>query len=206
MKILLIGPPGSGKGTVGKLLSSKIKLPIISTGQLLRDLPKNAPHYDEIHEVMDEGGLPSNKWVGVVLGDELKKNKYSEGYILDGWCRKAEDLQQFDPNFNLVIYLDISRETSIKRLSSRLVCKKVGHVFNTKYKRPKKEGICDIDGSVLVSREDDELKDIGRRLDIFYSESKQVTDIFKRKGILIKIDAEPLPDKIFKNVVSKLGI
>jgi len=206
MKILLIGPQGSGKGTIGKLLSDKLKIPLVTTGKLLRKLPADYPHYKKIQDDLSKGKLLPTKQVGLILKHELKKKKYDKGLIIDGWCRKLSDLEMFDPDFDLVIYLDISRKTSIKRLTSRRVCEKKEHTYNVIYKPPKKSGVCDIDGSRLMHREDDVEEAINKRLDLFHTRTEKVISHFKKEGTLIKINAEPLPDKIFKNIVSKLGI
>lgn len=205
MKILLIGPPASGKGTLGKILSQEWNLPLINTGKLLREVSENSIWYQPVHDSMNNGLLAPNKIVGGLLKEYIEDSHYEKGYILDGWVRQLDDLESFDPQPDLVIFLNISEEVSKKRILNRRVCEKEGHVYNLISLPPKKEGICDIDGSKLIKREDDSLDVFEKRYEEFVSKTIPVVKYYKEKGKLIEINAEVTPSEVFKLVQAKVN-
>lgn len=206
MKILLIGAPASGKGTIGKLLSERLDLPLVSVGALLRELPYDTPEQIRIHEVIDKGNLAPNDLVAKILEKRLNQADVSNGFVLDGWGRRLSDIQIYDPGFDLVLFLKISEETVIKRISGRRVCPKDGTNFNV-YTNPSKfDGICDICGSVLETRADDTEEIAKERIEIFNLDTLPTINFFKEKGILIEVNGEPLPSEIFSNLSKILNI
>lgn len=206
MKLLLIGPAGSGKGTIGEMLSESSSIPILSVGQMLREIPKNHFWYEQINRQMEKGELVDQANVASLLRDRLSNDDYKNGFILDGWFRSMEDVKFFDPGFDKAVYLDIPKEESIKRLSSRRTCEECGDVYNIYYNPPKVEGKCDECGGKLVQRDDDTSDGINERLDIFEEETKKVINYLKKKEILVEIDGVGTPQEIFERVKKALGI
>jgi len=205
MKLLLIGPPASGKGTIGERLSRQFSIPFISVGALFRELPEGHPLKKRMDEIMESGELLPQDIVAQVLREEVEKESSRSGFIFDGWGRKLEDLKYYDPGFEKVIHLIISPETSIKRIAARITCEKCEAVFNLISVPPKVSGICDFCGGKLIKREDETEEATRRRLEIFSAETKETIDYFREKGNLLEIDGEGSPDEVYAKVVKALG-
>lgn len=204
MKILLIGPQGCGKGTIGSMLSEHLNIPLISVGHILRELPESHPGKKEIQEHMARGELAPQGLVADLLREETSKDFCKNGFILDGWGRTMIDLHFYDPGFDKVILINISPETSVKRISSRRTCEDCGSVFNIISVPPKIEGICDNCGGKLSQREDDTEEAVKRRLEIYNTETSEVIEYFKKEGKLIEIDGEGSPEEVFNLALEAL--
>ena len=203
MKILLMGPQGSGKGTAGEKLSEKLQIPLIGVGQTLRDLPKNTPESKKLQECLDKGDLAPNYLIAEILRKRVALPDCSKGYILDGWGRKMSDIELFDPGFDKVISLILSKKTSLIRISGRRTCDSDGKIYNI-YTLPKKE-LKKCQGK-LVQRSDDTKEAVNKRLNIFYTETKPVIEYFRQKGLLVEVDGEPWPDTVVLNLCYALGL
>ena len=175
MKFLLIGPPASGKGTLGELLSEKLSLPIVSVGEVLRDVPADSPSYQKIHEFMDQGLLVPSDLAAGLLSEELSKEKYSRGFIRDGWMRDVDQQNHFDPNVDFAIYVKVSNETAIKRAQNR-----------------------------TDKREDDADEVVRRRLELFHTDTMPVVESFRAAGKLIEVNGEPSREEVFEEAWSQL--
>ncbi len=206
MKLLMMGPQGSGKGTIGGMLAEYLRIPIISTGQILRDLPPKHPWYKEVHDLMDKGLLVNQAKVATLLQEELQKEKCFHGYIIDGWFRSMIDVNIFEPSLDKAVLLTISPETTVQRLGTRRTCSVCGKIYNTVTVRPQKEGVCDDCGGKLVQREDDTEEAIRKRLEIYNTKTKDVLEYLKRKNILEVIDGEGPPQEVFERVKTHLGL
>lgn len=204
MKILLLGPQGSGKGTIGDLLSKELGLPLISNGEVLRALPVSHPRYQEIHDAMHRGELVPQDFLASMLKERTSKEDCSNGFILDGWGRKDIDLQMFDPGFDEVIYIVLSRETSLRRISGRRICKNDGWTCNIYTLPPHAAEHCDKCDGELIQRDDDTEDAVNKRLDIFYKDTIAVIEDFRAKGKLIEVDGEPLPQEVLVQILQKL--
>lgn len=205
MKILMMGPPGSGKGTVGEKLSRYLTIPIVSVGQLLRTIPDDHIWKKEIAEAHALGKLAPNHLVAALLRDELQKEKYANGYILDGWGRQISDLEVFDPGFDKVILLCIMPATSINRITARRTCSKCGKIYNLVTAPPKTAGICDVCGGKLVQRNDETAEAMQTRLQSYAAQTLPVIEYLKKAGILLEIDGEGSPDEVFNLVSTALS-
>lgn len=196
-----MGPQGSGKGTVGSMLSEHLDFPLISVGQLLRDLPEEHPFYTDIHSAMEAGELAPSKVVASIIKERVSKSDCKEGYILDGWCRRMDQMNYFDPSPNLILVLAISRETSIKRITGRRICTSNGKTYNI-YTLPEQE-LEECTGD-LIQRADDTEEAVKERLNIYYTETKEVIDHYAEKGLVEKVDAEGSPEEVFQNAMAVL--
>lgn len=205
MKLLLIGPPASGKGTIGEKLSKEFHIPLISVGELLRNLSEDNPWKEEIDKLMEAGELAPQDKVAQILKHEASKESAKHGFIFDGWGRELENLQYYDPNFDKVIYLKIPPETSVKRIATRRTCEKCEAVFNLIAVPPKVPGVCDFCGGKLIQREDETEEATRRRLELFNTEAMETIDFYRRNGKLIEIDGEGSPEEVYELVTKALG-
>lgn len=206
MKILLMGPQGCGKGTIGDMLGAKLGYPVISAGQLLREMPESHPRYLEAKALMDQGKLAPFELLADLIIARVSLDDCKSGYILDGWARCMDNLKFFNPGFQKVIYLTISPETTIERLTNRRTCVQCGAIYNIKTVTPKVAGVCDLCGGALAQRDDDKEEAIRARLKIFESETLPVIDYFKKQHVLVEINAEPAPEIVFNSVLKALII
>ncbi len=199
MKIILLGPPGSGKGTVSDSLVKDYKLFHISAGELLREeVQKGTTIGRDIKKFIEKGDLVPNQFVVQMVKLEVEgKNNY----ILDGFPRSVEQAKDIeDLKVEMVLYLAIAEKDVIVRLSERRVCEKGIHGYHLKYLPPKKEGFCDVDGTKLIQRPDDKPIIIKERFKVYNKETAPVVDYYRKKGILFTVDATPAPDKVYEMV------
>lgn len=201
MKIVFIGPPASGKGTQAEMLAKKLKLPLISSGNLFRWQIKNKTELGKkIERVYNQGKLISNKITNTIIEKELKNKK--KGFILDGYPRnlcQANYLRKLT-HLDIVFEIWISSKETLRRLTGRRVCV-CGATYHLIYAPPKKDEICDKCGKKLFIREDDQKEKVLKRLDIYRQETEPLINFYQKKGILIKINGEqPIP-KVFKEII-----
>ena len=201
MRIILLGPPGSGKGTQATRLVKRFSIPQISTGDILRESVKRKTELGKKAEVfMNKGELVPDDVVIGIIDDRIKKEDCKKGFILDGFPRTIAQAEALDKitKIDKVIELDLSDETIINRLSNRRQCSKCGTIYGIDIP-PKKEGVCDKCGSSLYQREDDKVEAIKNRLEVYRKQTKPLVDYYRKKGLLVKIDAEkPLLDVLEK--------
>ena len=206
MKILLIGPAGSGKGTIGEMVSDYLNIPQVSLGHILREVPESHQWYRKINEQMDEGVLVDQDKAAILLKEELEKEKYTGGFVLDGWFRSMENVRLYVPEIDKAFYLSIPRDESVKRLTSRRTCEECGDIYNIHFSPPREAEICDECGGKLRQRDDDTLEAINERLDIFEEETVPVIEYLKEKGILTEINGLGSAQEVFERVKTALGL
>jgi len=195
MNIVLLGPPGAGKGTQGAVLSKSYRIPHISTGDILREAVKSGTLMGKKAKAfMDSGALvPDEVVVGIVV-DSLGRDDTKKGYILDGFPRTLKQSQDLDAalkniasSIDMVLYFEIPENIAIERLTGRRVCKKCGANFHIKNIPPKKEGVCDKCGGELFQRPDDKLETVKNRLKVYSLETSPLIEYYTKKGILKKV-------------------
>jgi len=201
MKILLIGPPASGKGTIGRLLADKLNLNFLSTGDILRSIKPNHPLYEYINSIMNKGELLPSDITAKFLIERVSKDDCKDGYVLDGWGRKIEDINCFNPNFDVIIFLSISDESVIKRVTGRRYNKETGETINI-YTLSNLNDKKDL--SNFEMRNDDNVEVVNNRLKYFYIQTMPVIEYFKKNYALVKINAEPLPQIIVEDILNTL--
>jgi adenylate kinase len=202
MKLLLMGPQACGKGTIGKMLAAKLGTPLISIGKLLRELPEEHPRYKEVNVLMQEGELVTQDLVAAILEERISQKDCENGYILDGWYRSHENMRLLDVNPDLVFLLNISEETTLKRISGRRTCDSDGQIYNI-YTLPKSE-LAKCKGK-LVQRADDTSDAVKERLRIYHQETVPVIDHLRERGTkVVDVSAEVAPKEIFEIVIQEL--
>ena len=211
MKMIIIGPQGSGKGTYASRLSSIFDIPHISTGDLFRGEVKDETALGiKAKEYMDKGLLVPDELVVEVLKKRISKEDAKKGFILDGFPRNPDQAKNLDKisKIDVVVELFVPEWLSIKRLTSRRVCKNCGEIYNLINVRPKKEGVCDKCGGDLIQRDDDKEKAIKERLTIYKRDTAPLIDYYKKKGVLKQItcdNAESPPEENVEKILKVLG-
>jgi len=194
--LILLGPPGAGKGTVGGKLSEIYNLLLISSGDLLRENVNNHTELGEkVNSYIKKGELVPDELVEKIIEDRIKREDCKYGFILDGFPRtlkQAEDLEKIfqDKEDLIVIYLSASDEFLIKRLSNRRICENCGAIYHLINLPPEKEGICDKCGGKLIQREDDKPEVIKKRLDVYHKLTQPIIDYYRKKGNFFEISGE----------------
>jgi len=205
MKLLILGPPGSGKGTMAHLVSEQHDIVHISTGNLFRDNIKLQTKLGmEVEEIVKSGGLVPDELTMSMLKQRLEKEDAQKGFILDGYPRTIKQAQLLDGYLQIdkAVFLVVSKKTIIERISFRRVCTKCGMVFNLKNIPPKQEGICDVCKNPLIQREDETEEVVKHRIEVYNKETLPVVEYYREKGLVVDIDAEPAPDVIFHSILA----
>lgn len=210
--ILLMGAPGSGKGTQGALISKGLSIPHLSTGDVLRLMAKeDNVEGRELNKFMSEGKMIPSDVMNRVLKHCLKKEEYQDGYILDGYPRTLEQLQYFEDNISkefVVLFFDLDEEIALKRITGRFSCAGCGKLYNKFYFQPKESGRCDICGHTQFNfRADDQEDVIINRLKEFRINTKPVIQQLSDKKNFFVIEAAKSMDKIMcqvNNIIKKI--
>ncbi|MDR0784574.1 MAG: adenylate kinase [Treponema sp.] len=209
MKLIFLGPPGAGKGTLAVRVKELLKTPHISTGVIFRDaIAAKSPLGLKVKAVIDAGKLVDDETTIALVKERLSQADAQAGYILDGFPRtiaQAEALETFSV-VDKVVNFDISNDGAIERLSGRRVCRKCGFNFHTIFNKPKKEGVCDFCGGEVYVREDDKPSAVTKRLEVYRVQTEPLIDFYCKKGLLVDIDASPLVDEILVGFKKALRI
>lgn len=212
MNIVLIGVPGSGKGTQAKLLANELKLNLIPIGDLLREAAKKKEKSGlKAQTFMRKGELVPDEIILKLIEKKIKKKGSGRGFVLDGFPRtytQAQGLEKvlkgIGEKVDAVIKLNISETMAKQRLSSRWVCPNCEANFNRRTKSPKKSGICDFCGDKLKKRFDDQPETVSFRLRVYQRKTKPIEDYYKKKGILKVVDGNEEPAKVKKEILAIL--
>ncbi|MBW2504524.1 MAG: adenylate kinase [Deltaproteobacteria bacterium] len=196
MKLILLGPPGAGKGTQAKMLTDYFSIPQISTGEILRTAVKEGTELGVKAKVyMDSGGLVPDEIVIGIVAERLQEPDCQNGFILDGFPRtvaQADALQtnlaEMDKTLDRVISLDVDEEALVERLTGRRTCKDCGRGYHVKYDPPAADEVCDACGGQLFQREDDCEQTIRKRLEVYSSQTTPLINYYRQSGLLTEID------------------
>jgi len=214
VRIILLGPPGSGKGTQAKLLSKRYGIPHIAMGDILREeVARKTPLGEKVNVYMSKGELVPDEIVIEVLKKRLQEADCTNGFILDGFPRtlnqaKALDnmLSELNLKIDAVIYIEVPDEEIMKRLSLRRTCKVCGRIYNLHYNPPKQDGKCDVCGGELIIRDDDKPEVIKNRLKVYNEQTKPLVDYYENHRLLIRINGVNTIDSVFQQIVEKLSL
>ena len=214
MNIILIGAPGSGKGTQASLISKELNIENISTGNLLRKEVENKTAIGiKVKEIMQRGGLVGDDIVIDIIKNKLTSPECRNGFLLDGFPRNIEQAKKLDDlmdklkiKINKVFNFEIDQEILIKRIAGRYSCKNCGAVYNHYFNPTKKERNCDLCNSThFETREDDNEKTVRNRLKIFNENSFDLIEYYKKKHLLVSLDALKIVSLIFEDIKSNIN-
>ncbi len=209
-RLMMLGPPGAGKGTQAKMLSERLSVPHVSTGDMLREARREAtPLGVEAGRYMDAGELvPDDVVIGIVR-DCLGGEKGAQGFILDGFPRtraQAEALADMGLDLDAVLNIKVSDQEVVRRLGGRISCPSCGAVYHEIFNAPKVANTCDVCGHVgLVKREDDQEATILNRLEAYWKQTNPLVEFYRSKGVLVDIDGERSPDEVEESVVDAVS-
>ena len=207
--VILMGGPGSGKGTQSQLLEKTLGVPKIASGDLFRGhLEKNTELGMLARKFIDQGNLVPDEVTISMVADRLSQPDCAKGAVLDGFPRtivQAEALnrmaEDMGTQISIVPCIDVSAEVLLARLSGRWTCRKNGHIFHQLFNPPKEDGKCDYDGSSLYQREDDTFETQKRRIDVYIERTTPLTNYYDKKGLLVRIDGEQTIDEVHEDLV-----
>ena len=210
MKLILLGAPGAGKGTQAEIISKKLNIPTISTGNILREAIKNGtPTGLKAKEFMDNGKLvPDDVIIGIVR-ERVARDDCANGYILDGVPRtipQAQALEDAGIHFDCVVSIEIADSVIEARMTGRRVCGSCGASFHIVANPPKKEGVCDLCGSELVIRKDDAPETVKNRLKVFHTETEALKDFYRKLGILKLVEGDQPIEAATADILRALGV
>lgn len=205
--IVMIGPPGAGKGTQARLLSEKYGYPQISTGDILREMAQaDTPLGREIKATLASGKLVSDAILAEVILNRTSRPDCQEGYILDGYPRTInqahllEDLAEKQGKNIFLVRVMVHEDVLFKRLTGRRTCPTCGEIYNVYFRPPKQEGICDLDGEQLKQRSDDNPDAVTRRFDEYKASTAPLIDYYRQSGRLIEINGEEQVSELFEKL------
>ena len=211
--MVLMGPPGSGKGTRAHIISDLYGIPVVTTGDMLREAVRDATEYGKIaKDYMDRGDLVPDKIVNGIVRERMMKPDVQDGFILDGFPRsktQAEALDQILDDFGIelthVLFVVLSDEVIIKRLSKRRSCPKCGAVYHLESAPPKNKGVCDACGAVLIQRDDDKEEVIQHRLEVYREQTMPLLERYGNRGLIVETSGEVAMDELSAYLKELLG-
>ena len=210
MKLILLGPPGAGKGTQAEILNKKLGIPTISTGNILRAAVKNGtPVGLKAKEYMDAGKLVPDEVIIGVISERLAEADCQNGFILDGVPRtipQAEALEKAGISFDAVVSIEISDEEIVERMAGRRVCTACGAPYHVKNMPPKVEGVCDACGGKLEARADDKPEVVRDRLQVSHKETAPLKDFYAARNLLKTVDNQPTVAETTTAILNALGL
>lgn len=202
MSLILLGAPGAGKGTQARLLSEKIGIPQVSTGDLLRAArTAQTPLGQKAESFMQQGKLVPDDLVVDLILDRLGQADCRKGYILDGFPRNLIQAKSLSQSASHVIFLEVPREELVKRITGRRYCAECGETFHIYFRAPRQSSICDRCGGPLKQREDDEERVVQKRLEVYEKETTPMIDYFANRHQLVRIDGRGSVEEIFGRVL-----
>jgi adenylate kinase len=208
LNLILFGPPGAGKGTQAERLRIDFGLPFISTGEMLRtNVKKGTPLGLEAKKYMDAGDLVPDDLIVAMAGERLKEPDAEDGFLLDGFPRTLEQAKALDKllkelrrRLTAAILIDVPDDEVIRRISGRRVCVKAGHNYHIEFDPPKREGICDQDGSRLIQRDDDKPEVVRNRLSVYAEQTVPLIEYYDEQGLMRRIDGTRSPTDVHDHI------
>ena len=212
MKIVLLGPPGAGKGTQAEVLTKKLLVPHISTGDMFRAAIKNGTAMGiEAKGYMDRGQLvPDEVTVGIIK-DRIAQSDCSGGFLLDGFPRTIAQAEALDKlledkgGLDAVLNISVPLEKLVERLTGRRMCRKCGAIYHMLYNAPAKEGVCDACGGELYQRDDDKLETVTNRLDVYEAQTAPLIGFYEQQGKLFTVNGDQPINAVLSDLGKALG-
>jgi len=214
MRLILLGPPGAGKGTQADGIASKYGIPHISTGDIFRkNIKEGTVLGTKAKEYMNQGLLVPDSLVIDIVEDRLKEDDAKSGFLLDGFPRTVNQAEALDDvlsklstSLNHVINIKVNPEILIGRAVGRRICKACGATYHIEFNSPSKEGICDKCGGELYQRDDDNEATVSKRVKVYLDETSPLIDYYGKKNKLVEVNGEQDIDKVFVDIVKALEV
>ena len=210
MNLVLMGPPGAGKGTQGEILSERLGVDTISTGVMLRSAIKEGTEVGKLAEqYINDGKLVPDAVIVSIVKERLSKPDCADGFILDGFPRtiaQAKALTESGVKIDKVLSLEVDDAKIVERLSSRRECSKCGAPYNVISNKPEVEGKCDKCGGELIQRADDNPETIKNRLDVYHEQTEPIKGYYEKLGLLVKAEGKNELEDTTRNVMKALGL
>jgi adenylate kinase len=214
LNLILLGPPGSGKGTQGKTLQQDFHLPYFATGDILRAAVKEGTEVgSKAKEYMERGDLIPDEVIIEVIGERVQQEEASDGFILDGFPRTVpqaealdEEMDDLGRTITAAILIEVPEEEIIRRLGGRRTCEKdPSHIYHMEFDPPKEDEICDVDGGRLIVRDDDKPEVIKRRLEQYKEKTEPLIDNYDQRGALLRVDGKQPPEEVGERIHALLA-
>jgi adenylate kinase len=213
LNLILLGPPGAGKGTQAERLVADFDLPYYATGNILRAaIEADSQLGREAKEYVDRGDLVPDELICRVIEERLDSGEADDGFLLDGFPRTTPQAEMLERalddrgrSLTAVLLIDVPDEEVVRRLSGRRTCVKNGHVYHVEFDPPKREGICDQDGSRLVQRDDDKPETIRNRLAVYHKQTEPLIALYEEQGLLRRFDGARSPDEVHARIRASLA-
>lgn len=214
MRLVILGPPGAGKGTQTSRLASDLGIAHIATGDIFRTMRhQDSPLADRLRSYMDRGELVPDDLTNEIVAHRLEQPDAEKGFLLDGYPRNIDQAKVLDDELEAegrpiekAVRLMITGSEIIARLSGRLVCPVDGAVYHLQSNPPRVPGICDLDGTPLVQRPDDTEEAVMRRLEVYGKQTKPLYEWYAARGILDEVDAIGTPDEVYQRLAKVVGL
>lgn len=212
MRIILLGPPGVGKGTQASNIVKEFNIPHISTGDIFRANIKEGTELGMTAKgYMDKGLLVPDDLVVSIVKDRLSKDDCTNGFLLDGFPRTVEQAEALDKELiemgiklDKVVNIDADKDILIDRAIGRRICKECGATYHIKNNPPKVEGICDLDGGQLYQRDDDTVETVTTRIQVYLDQTQPLIDYYRQKGLILDIDGTRPIDEVFNTIINSV--
>jgi len=213
LNLVLLGPPGSGKGTQGERLNEDLRLPYYATGDILRGAVRDGTELGrEAKAYMDRGDLVPDEVIVGVIAERIDSSEARDGFILDGFPRTMPQAEALDAKLaelgrgvTAVLLIDVSDDEVVRRLGGRRTCEENGHVFHVEFEPPAQEGVCDVDGSALIVRDDDKPEVIRKRLQTYHEKTKPLVSYYESRNVLRRIAGEAAPEAVAEQIRGTLA-
>jgi adenylate kinase len=210
MKIVLLGPPGAGKGTQAKQISNNYNIPHISTGDMFRkNISEKTALGIKAKEYMDKGLLVPDELTIEIVKDRLGNEDCKNGFLLDGFPRTVKQAEALDlfltEEIDTALLIEVPRDSILERMTGRRVCSKCGATYHIKFNPAKVENKCDVCGSELIQRKDDSVETVEERLDVYHRQTEPLVEYYKSKNVLGTVDGTKHIDDVFKDIMDVLG-
>ncbi|MDG5777279.1 adenylate kinase [Haloarculaceae archaeon H-GB2-1] len=203
-RVLILGPPGAGKGTQSSNIADEFDVEHITTGDALRankdmDISDMDTEYDTPREYMEAGDLVPDAVVNAIVEEALTS---ADGFVLDGYPRNLEQAEELEgmTDLDVILSLDVSREELVDRLTGRRVCDDCGANYHVEFNQPEEEGVCDECGGELIQRDDDNEESVNNRLDVFEENTLPVIEHYEDDDAFVAIDGEQTPDEVWADI------
>jgi len=214
LNLILMGPPGAGKGTQAERLVDDFDLPYYATGDILRaERQEGTELGKKVEEYLQKGDLvPDELIIEQVVMPRIDSPEAEDGFLLDGFPRTLPQAEALDAamgrlkrELTAVLSIEVPDDEIVRRLSGRRICTKKGHVYHVEFDPPKHEGFCDQDGSALIQRDDDKPETIQHRLDVFHKQTKSLLPYYEKRGLLRTFEGTRTPEEVHGHIRATLA-